>query len=203
MDAAIQTLDFVASIFIFLAFIPALWISGRIILRNSMSEDHSTRLFLWLALAGFFIIPLVDLISYLRGLFMLVIPSDQNTGEVQLFMGTTSLLFYSILFTAIGVITYSAGIYYGRKIMAEQRLPVIKDLALSSFEQNFVALGLAGLFSRMIRGIILNFISISIPTPSGLFFRGFMGSFIGWVLAFIILAIVLIYMDGKLRSQQE
>lgn len=203
MDAAFQTLDFVASIFIFLAFIPALWICGRIILRNSMNEDHFTRLFLWLVLGGFFLVPLVDLISYLRGLFMLVIPSDSNTSEVYMFMGTTSLLFYNILFTAIGVITYSSGIYYGRKIVAEHRLPVIKELALSPLEQNFIGLGLAGLFSRMIRGILLNFVSISIPTPSGLFSGGFLGSFVGWVIAFIILAIVIIYMDGKLKSQQE
>ena len=134
---------------------------------------------------------------------MLAVSSDQNTGEVQLFMGTTSLSFYFTIFMAIGVITYSAGIYYGRKIITERRLPVIKDLALSSLEQNFIALGLAGLFSHMIRGILLNFLSISIPTRSGFFPGGFIGSFVGWVIAFIILAIVMIYMDGKLKSQQE
>ena len=58
MDTAFRILDFVASILIFLAFIPALWISGRIILRNSMSEDHSTRLFLWLVLGGYFLLHL-------------------------------------------------------------------------------------------------------------------------------------------------
>jgi|GEM_PF-5069895 len=203
MDAAFQILNFVADIFIFLAFVPALWISGKIILRNSITQDHSTRLFLWLVLGGFFLLPLADLISYLRDLILLAIPWGRDIGEVQLFMGTTSFLFYSTLFTAIGVITYSSGLYYGRKIISEQRLPVIKDLALSSLEQNFMALGLAGLFSRMIRGIILNFISISIPAPSGPFSGGFMGAFIGWVIAFIILVVVIVYMDRKLKSPQE
>jgi len=59
MDAGFETLYSVESILIFLATIPALWISGRIILRNPISQDRSTRLFLWLALGGFFLIALV------------------------------------------------------------------------------------------------------------------------------------------------
>jgi hypothetical protein len=34
MNATVETLNFVASIFLFLALVPALWIAGRIILRN-------------------------------------------------------------------------------------------------------------------------------------------------------------------------
>ena len=203
MNAAFEILSFVASILIFLALIPALWVSGRIILRNPLTENRPTRLFLWLVLAGFFLNPLQDLISYLAGLLMLAIPSDQRMTEVVLFLGTTSWLFYTILFTVIGVITYSLGIYYGRKIIDERRLPVLKDLALSSLEQDFMVLGLAGLLHSMVTGILSRFFSIRIPVSSDPFSLGFMGALAGLIGAFIILATVIIYMDRKLKSQQE
>ena len=203
MNATFETLSFVASLLIFLALIPALWVSGRIILRNPLTENRPTRLFLWLVLAGFFLNPLQDLISYLAGLLMLAIPSDQRMTEVVLFLGTTSWLFYTILFTVIGVITYSLGIYYGRKIIDERRLPVIKDLALSSLEQDFMVLGLAGLLHSMVTGILLRFFSIRIPVSSDPFSWGFVGALVGLIGALLILAIVIIYMDRKLKSQQE
>src|SRR5688500_14596779 len=140
MNVAVEILNFVASIFIFLALVPALWISGRIILRNLITADHRTRLFLWLVLGGFFLIPLADLISYIHNLLILAMPSAQNTTPVVLFLGTTSLFTYTLLFTTIGVSIYALGIYHGRKIIDEKRLPVIKDLALSSLEQNFMVL---------------------------------------------------------------
>jgi hypothetical protein len=202
MNAAVETLSFIASLFIFLALIPAVWISGRIVLRNPLTENRPTQLFLWLVLAGFFLIPLHDLISYLVSLLMLAMPSDQNTAPVVLFLGTTSWLFYTILFTVIGVITYSLGIHYGRKIIDERRLPVIKDLALSSLEQDFMVLGLAGLLHSTVRGILSRFFSIRIPASSDPFSLGFMGVLVGLIAAFIILAIVIMFMDGKLKSQQ-
>jgi hypothetical protein len=202
MNAAVEILNFVASIFIFLALVPALWISGRIILRNLITADHRTRLFLWLVLGGFFLIPLADLISYFSSLLMLAVPLDQNTTPVVLFLGTTSWLTYTILFTAIGVITYAVGIYYGRKIIDERRLPMIKDLALNALEENLMVLGLAGLLHSMVTGILLRFFSIRIPSTHDPFSWGFMGALTGLIGAFTILTIVIIYMDAKLKSQQ-
>ena len=37
-----------------IAAIPALWVSGRILLRNPLVTDRSTQLFLWLVLGSFF-----------------------------------------------------------------------------------------------------------------------------------------------------
>jgi len=91
--------------------------------------------------------------------------SNQNSTPFVLFLGTTSWFNYTLLFTTIGVITYALEIYYGRKIIDEQRLPVIRDLALSFLEQNFMVLGLAGLLHSIVTSIILRFISIRIPSP--------------------------------------
>ena len=202
MNAAFEILTFIVSLLIFLALIPALWVSGRIILRNSIMVDRSTRLFLWLVLGGFFLIPLADLISYIHNLLMLAMPSAQNKTPVVLFLGTTSLFTYTLLFTTIGVIIYTLGSYYGRKIIDEKGLPVIKDLALSSLEQNFMVLGLAGLLHSIVMSIIRRFTSIRIPTPPDPFSVGFPGALAGLLGALIILAIVIVFMNGKLKSQQ-
>lgn len=203
MNTAFEIVDFLMSVLIFLALVPALWISGRIILRNAIAEARYTRLFLWLVLGGFFLIPLTDLIAYLGQWILLAVPSDQGTTPVFLFLGSTTWLSYSILFTVTGLIIYAVGIYYGRKVIAEGRLPVIKDLSLDALEQNFMVLGLAGLFSTMVRGVLLNFLSIRFPAASGLPSLGLTGSLVGWILALIVLALVLIFMDGKLKSREE
>lgn len=202
MDAGFQILDSIVSIIIFLATIPALWVSGRIILRNPISGDHPLRLFLWLALGGFFLIPLVDLISYLRDLISLAFLSDQNLTEIPLFLGTTSWLQYSAIVIATGIIIYSFAIYYGRKLIAEHGFPVMKELALGSLEQGFIVLGLAGLFNHMIRGVVINFIWMRTPVPTGAPSQGVIGSFVGWIIAFLVLALVLIFMNGKLEGEQ-
>ena len=203
MDTGSQILDSVVSIVIFLATIPALWISGRIILRNPISEDRSTRLFLWLVLGGFFLIPLVDLISYFRDLISLAIPSDQNVTEFPLFLGTTSWQLYSAIVIAMGIIIYSFAIYYGQKLIAKHGLPVMKELTLSSLEQGFIVLGLAGLFNHMIRGIVINFIWMRFPVSTSVSSQSFISSFVGWIIAFLVLAIVIIFMNGQFKSEQE
>jgi hypothetical protein len=184
---------------IFLAVIAALWLSGRIILRNQITVDRSLRLFLWLVLGALFLAPLVDLVCYLRDFVLLAIPSDGTIGEVQLFLGTILWSLYASIWIMIAVITYSSGIAFGRKLIDERRLPVIRDLSLGSLEKSFMVLGLAGLFSQMIRSTILNFASIYIPNPGEPFAGGYVGSLAGLV----ILAILLRRMDQRLGSQRQ
>jgi len=202
MDANFQILDSVGGILIFLAAVPALWIAGRIILKNPLG-DHRTQLFLWLVLGGFFLIPLVDLISYLRDLILLAIPSDQNATNIPLFLGTSSWLIYSVVAITMGVIVYSFAIYYGGRIIEKRQLPILKDLTLNSLEKGFIVLGIAGLFHQMIRGIVINFIWMRLPLSPGVTSQGLIGSLVGWIIAFLLLAIAVISMNRKLQSEQD
>jgi hypothetical protein len=202
MDANFQILDSVGGILIFLAAVPALWISGRIILKNPPGA-HRMQLFLWLVLGGFFLIPLVDLISYLRDLILLAIPSDQNATNIPLFLGTSSWLIYSVVAITMGVIVYSFAIYYGGRIIEKRQLPILKELTLNSLEKGFIILGMAGLFHQMIRGIVINFIWMRLPLSLGISSQGMIGSLVGWIIAFLLLAIAVIFMNGKLQSEQE
>jgi hypothetical protein len=202
MDTSLQILDSVAGILIFLAIVPALWIAGRIVLKNRLG-DHRTQLFLWLVLGGFFLIPLVDLISYLRDLISLAIPSDQNVTNFPLFLGTSSWLIYSVIAITMGVIVYSFAIYYGGRIIENRRFPILKELTLNSLEKGFILLGVAGLFHQMIRGIVINFIWMRLPVSQYVSSQGLIGSLVGWIIAFLLLAIAIISMSGKLQGEQD
>jgi len=128
--------------------IPALWVSGRILLRNLRSKDRSTQLFLWLVLGGFFNIPLVDILSNPGNLIAQAIPSDQT--ELPVRIGTTSII--------LNLMIYAFAIFYGQRIIAKHNLPFMNELNLTSLERSFIVLGLAGLFNHAVRGIVINFI---------------------------------------------
>ena len=131
-----------------IAAIPALWVSGRILLRNPITTDRVTQLFLWLVLGGFFTIPLVDILSDLGNLAIAAIQADQPDLAVRI--GTTSILW--------NLIIYIVGIYLGLRVMARLGLPFIKELTLTPLERGFMVLGLAGLFNHAVSGILINLI---------------------------------------------
>lgn len=137
-----------------IAAVPALWVSGRILLRNPIATDRVTQLFLWLVLGGFFTIPLFDIFSDLENLGIAAIQADQPDLPVRI--GTTSIVW--------NLIIYVVGIYLGLRVMARLGLPFIKELTLTSVERGFTVLGLAGLFNHAVRGILINLI-LRIFTP--------------------------------------
>src|SRR5688572_26284981 len=72
------------SILFLLTALVALWVSGRIIRRNLVGVNRSTRLFLWLVLGGFFRIPLIDLLSALGTLIAQTIPFTSDLSELSI-----------------------------------------------------------------------------------------------------------------------
>jgi hypothetical protein len=202
MNANLQTLNSVASIVIFLAAIPALWISGRIILNNPVG-NRSTRMFFWLVLGGFFLIPLIDLITLIRDLISLAFPSEQIVTDFPLFLGNISWPLFLIIATAMNIIVYAFAIFYGRRILEKRELPFMKELTLNNLESGFVVLGFAGLLNQMIGGIVMNFIWMQIPVSTTVSSQGLFGSLVGWIVAFLILAVLIIFMNGKLESGEE
>jgi hypothetical protein len=134
--------------------IPALWVSGRILLRNPIATDRVTQVFLWLVLGGFFTIPLVDILSNIGNLVIANLQADQPDLPVRI--GTTSLMW--------NLIIYAVGIYLGQRAMTRLGVPFIKELALTPFERSFMVLGLAGLFNHAVSGILIN-LMLRVFTP--------------------------------------
>lgn len=202
MDANFQLVYSISNIIMFLAVIPALWVSGRIILRNPVLEERSISLFLWLVLGGFFLIPMIDVLAELRSLISFIVSPEENMGAIPIFLGTTSWLLYSIISLALTIFVYAVAIYYGRLLLAKHGLPVIEQLSLNNMEQGFVVLGFAGLFNAMIHGIVMNFLWIGNTGATRTVTLGSWGAMLGWILAFLILALAIIYMNGKLENER-
>lgn len=200
MDSTYQLINTVSTIFIFLAAVPALWVSGRIILRAPIHKDRFTRLFLWLVLGGFFLSPLVDLFYFLRSLVSLVLLPDENRMTVVLFLGTTTWFLYSLFSLILTLIMYGIGIYLGRSLIFKDGLPMVEQLSLTDLEKTFLVLGLAGLLNAMVHSIILNFLWIGSTGASNAAEPG-SGAIFGWILAVLILVAALLFMNGKLENE--
>ncbi len=202
MDANFQIVYSISNIIMFLVVIPALWVSGRIILRNPILEQRSISLFLWLALGCFFLIPMIDVLAELRSLISVIVSPEENMGAIPIFLGTTSWFLYSILSLALTIVVYAVAIYYGRLLLAKHGLPVIEQLSLNDMEQGFVVFGVAGLFNAMVHGIVTNFLWIGNTGATRTVVLGTWGAMLGWILAFLILALTIIYMNGKLENER-
>jgi hypothetical protein len=202
VDANFQLVYSISNIIMFLAVIPALWVSGRIILRNPILEERSISLFLWLVLGGFFLIPMIDVLAELRSLISFIVSPEENMTPIPLFLGTTSWLLYSIISLTLTIFVYAVAIYYGRLLFAKHGLPVIEQLSLNDMEQGFVVLGFAGLFNAMIHGIVMNFLWIGNTGATRTVTLGSWGAMLGWILAFLLLALAIIYMNGKLENER-
>lgn len=204
MDESLQLMESVMSIAVFLIAFPALWISGRIILRNYAGDNRATQICLWLALGGLILAPLTDFLRYLGSVLSLIIPSLWNSNPITVFLGVGPFLLYSTLMLILGIIVYGLGIIYGRQLLAQGKLPLIQGLKLNNWESGFVLLGMAGLINQMVRGIVVRFVSISLPslTETQDLAQGFKGFWVTWLIAFLILLVTLFVMD-KLITRGE
>lgn len=65
-------------------------------------------------------------------------------------------------------------------------------------------MGMAGLINQMVRGIVVRFVSISLPslTETQDLAQGFKGFWVTWLIAFLILLVTLFIMD-KLITRGE
>ena len=205
MNYSVQLISGVESASLFLATIPALWISGRIILHNYPGEYRALQIFLWFALGGQILTPLMHFFRYLSSVLTLLIPSSNMFGSVSVFLGMAPYQYFSTIILIQGIAVYGLSLYYVRKLVTQGRLPFIQGLQLSSWEFRFVLLGIAGQVNNMVSGIVVNFVSIYFPSLTAQLdltqlFKGF---WISWLIAFIILILILFCMNELLYRREK
>jgi len=205
MDVALQLMNSVSGIGIFLAAFPALWISGRIILRNYASDDRTTQIFLWLILGGLILTPLNDFLRYLGSVLSLIIPSLWNSGTISVFLGVGPFLLYSTITLILGVIIYALAVYYTRKMVAQGKIPILQELQLDNWELGFVLLGIAGLINHMVSGLVVTFVNINVPimTARQDLAQLSKGFWISWLIAFLILLVLLFIMNDQVYRRKN
>ncbi len=205
MDSNAEWLSTAGSIGYFLAAFPALWISGRIVLRNYIGEYRALRIVLWLTLGGLILIPFMDFLRYLSFVLDLIIPSSGKFNSLSVFLGMAPFLYYSAITLILGIAVYGLALYYARKLVAQGNLPFIQGLELDNWEFWFVLLGIAGLVNRMVNGIVANFVNIRIPglTDQLDLTQLSKGFWISWLIAFIVLIVTLFSMNELLYRREN
>jgi hypothetical protein len=205
MTDSMQIISGVTSAALFLATFLALWISGRIILRNYDGNNRVLHFILWLALAGLILTPLLDFILYLGSILNLIIPSSDQSGTISVFLGMAPFMYFLTIRLILGIAVYGLTLYYIRRLEVPDRLPNIQGLKLRNWEFGFILLGIAGLVNNIVRGIVFNFVSINFPSLITSFDQSqlFIGFWITWLIAFIILIGAMFCMNELLYRRED
>jgi hypothetical protein len=204
MDAGLQLMNSVVTICQFLAAFPALWISGRIILRNDAGDNPTTQLFLWLALGGLILTPLADFLRYLGSLFSLIISSFRDSNPITIFLGVGPFWTFSTITLILGIVVYGLAYYYARRMIAQGEIPLIRALQLENWELGFALLGVVGLINQMVKGIAFGFVSINLPdlTAQQSLTQLLKGFWASWLIAFLVLLVTLFVINERISKSE-
>ncbi len=186
MEIGFPFLDALFNILIVLAVVPALWVAGRIVLRNSSIDQIAVRLFVWIVLGGFFLIPLVGLVSVLRNLLSVILSGQTASPLDERFLGLTIPALYAAIDAVIWMIGYGIALFYGPRLMQQYGARVSEALGLTPLEQAFAVLGLAGLFITLLKGFTSYPLPIFASLMSGNPLSGLFVEAGGFLLLFII-----------------
>lgn len=205
MTDSMQLISSVESAAMFLVTFPALWIAGRIILRNYAGQNRALQIFLWFTLGGLILTPLVDFIRYLSYVLYLIIPSPDKVSSASVFLGMAPYLYYSTIALVLGIAVYGLALYYARKLVVQSKLPFIQGFQISNWEFGFVLLGIVGLVNHMVGGIIVNFVTIYFPSLTAQLDQTQLsiGFWISWLIGMIILIVTLFFMSGLLNRREK
>jgi hypothetical protein len=196
-----------------LAVIFALWIAGRIILRNiSQVREHKDDMVLerplilmtWLALGGLFAIPLLDLIGLLRAFVetfipLFTIPASQfvtvsGTEPWPLFTGMRGVLF---------LLVYGLALWLGLKVLRIWNVPIGLSIRVTPFEKVFVILAFGGLAYRAVYAVVGLVISSGATALSFRLGSQLAGEGLSWILALLLLGLILLVMLNRLDARLQ
>jgi hypothetical protein len=205
MEDGMQLLISAESIAFFLAVFPALSISGRIIFRNYSTNNLITRVFLWLALGGLILAPIIDFLNFIGYILQLLVPSLQNLNPITVFLGVGPYLYFTTINLFLGVLVYVFAIYFVRKMSTNNKIPLITGMLLNKWETGIIILGIVGLINRAIVGIIVKFVSIYLPslTASQNTAQGIMGFWASWLLGLVILLGTVFIFSTHITSKKD
>ena len=205
MDASSDFLSSVGSIGYFLAAFPALWIAGRIILRNYSGGHRAAQFILWLALGGLFFTPITDALRYLSSVVELIIPWFWNSFTINVFLGMGPFMAYSAIQLALGITVYGFALYYLRTMILQVKITIPQTIKIENRELGFILLGIAGLANHMVSGLVIGVVSIYLPSlVEGVeMLHLSKGFWISWLLGLLVLLVTLWIMNERLARRQE
>ena len=212
MSAPYDVLSVIYSLALLLAVIFALWIAGRMILRNiAQVQEHKDDmvlerpliLMIWLALGGLFVIPLIDLIGIIDAFVetfvpLFAIPASQFVTaagmEPSLFTGMRGALL---------LLVYGLALWLGLKVLRIWNIPIDLPLRLTSFEKVFMVLVFGGLAHNAVEEIVFGVVFTGATALSFRLGSQLAGEGISWILALLLLGLILLVMLNRLDARLE
>jgi len=201
-------LDTVYSLAWLFAIIFALWIAGRIILRNIFQvqenkDDIALKrpliLTIWLALGGLFATPLLDLIGIIDAFVetfvpLFAIPASQfvtvsGTEPWPLFTGMRGALF---------LLVYGLALWLGLKVLSIGNIPTDLSIRVTPIEKVFMILAFGGQVYRAVYTVVGLVISSGATVLSFRLGSQLAGDGISWILALLLLGLILLVMLNRL-----
>ena len=212
MSAPSYILDTIYSVAWLLAVVLALWIAGRIILRNisqvqenkdDMAFERPLILMIWLALGGLFVIPLIDLIGIIDAFVetfvpLFAIPASQFVTvagmEPSLFTATRGLLL---------LLVYGLALWLGLKLLRIWNVPIDLSIRVTPFEKVFMVLVFGGLAHSAVEEIVFGVVFTGATALSFRLGSQLVGWGISWILGLLLLGLVLLIMLNRLDARLD
>ena len=212
MTAPYDVLSAIYSLALLLAAIVALWLAGRMILRNisqirGFKDDFALKrplvLMIWLALGGLFVIPLIDLIGIIDAFVetfvpLFAIPVSQfvtvSGMEPSLFTGMRGALL---------LLVYGLALWLGLKVSRSWDIPIDLPIQLTPFEKIFMILVLGGLAHSAVEEIVFGVVFTGATALSFHLGSQLAGWSISWILGLLLLGLVLLVMLNRLDARLE
>ena len=212
MSAPYDVLSVIYSQALLLAAILALWLAGRMILRNisqirGFKDDFALKrpliLMMWLALGGLFVIPLIDLIGIIDAFVetfvpLFAIPASQfvtaSGMEPSLFTGMRGALL---------LLVYGFALWLGLKLLRIWNAPIDLSIRVTPFEKIFMILVLGGLAHSAVEEIVFGVVFTGTTALSFHLGSQLAGWGISWILGLLLLGLILLVMLNRLDARLE
>ncbi len=201
-------LNTVFDVFNLLAVAPALWIvktylsflttispSNRI---KPLISNHNLQLILWLALAGLFLTPILDVLGWIEGLIRLVLQGQQL---IQSGTGQVPEPFLTLLTLFLSIAVYVFALWLGKDFINNPNSLKTKSRQVGSLGKTFLVLAVASRASQFVRHIILQVVLFQLPNQQQPNDFGSLGFFIAVAIGLLMLLTILIYINNWLPEE--
>lgn len=213
MSAPSYVLNTIYSLAWLLAIIFALWIAGRIILRNisqvqenkdDMALERPLILMIWLALGGLFAIPLLDLIGIIDAFVETFVPLFAiPASQFVTISGTEPWPLFTGMRGALLLLVYGLALWLGLRVLRIWNTPIDLSIRVTPFEKVFMILAFGGLAYRAVDAVVGLVISTGASALSLRLGSQLAGDGISWILALLLLGLILLVMLNRLDARLQ
>ena len=213
MSAPSNILNTIYSLTWLLAIIFALWIAGRIILRNiAQVQEHKDDmvlerpliLMIWLALGGLFATPLLELLGIIDAFVETFVPLFTiPTSQFVTVSGTEPWPLFTGIRGALFLLVYGLALWLGLKVLRIWNIPIDLSIRVTPFEKVFMILAFGGLAYGAVNAVVGLVISSGATALSFRLGSQLAGDGISWILALLLLGLILLVMANRLDARLQ